>query len=110
MYAHNITSTGTVRANKREIPLEFLNIKRFDLSQTKYSFNEELRIIGYCPKPKKVVLLMSTEHHSKNIMPPKETKKGFRLKRFEASDPADHSKVVIAHIVLNAFLNHVKLI
>ena len=30
--------------------------KKFDLYETKYGFNEETKTIGYCPKPKKVVL------------------------------------------------------
>ena len=76
-YSHNITSTGTVRGNKREIPLEFLNKKKYELYETKYGFKEEVTIIGFAAKPTKVVILMSTEHHCKNIMLPMQDNAGF---------------------------------
>lgn len=58
-----ITSVGTIRQNKREIPPELKASKDRPVSSTLFGFHENLTIVSYVPKKNKVVTLLSTMHH-----------------------------------------------
>lgn len=55
---------GTLKKNKREIPLQFLPNKNRDEKSSIYGFTKEETLISYVPKKNKAVLLLSTMHHS----------------------------------------------
>ena len=63
---HNLTITGTIRKNKREIPPQFVNTKRCTHSSL-FGFQEDKTLVSYIPKKGKVVLLLSTMHHDAAI-------------------------------------------
>lgn len=54
---------GTMRANKREIPTEFRPNKARELFSSLHGFSNNLTLVSYVPKPKRSVILLSTEHH-----------------------------------------------
>lgn len=68
-----ITLLGTMRKNKREIPIEFLPSKNSVPETSLFGFQPETTLVSYVPKPNKAVVLLSTMHDSDDIDP--ETKK-----------------------------------
>ena len=70
LHDHNLTAVGTLRKNKREIPKEFLDIKKRPISDSMFGFRDELTLVSYTPKSKnkkKNVVLISSMHHDKKI-------------------------------------------
>lgn len=62
-----ITCLGTLRANKAEVPPEFLkNTKRVKES-TLFGFHDKLTLASYAPDKNKAIILLSTLHHDKAI-------------------------------------------
>ena len=57
---YKLTLLGTLRKNKREIPPSFLNKK--EVGTSLFAFDRNKTIVSYTPKPKKIVLLLSTLH------------------------------------------------
>jgi hypothetical protein len=69
---HKLTTVGTLRKNKREIPPEFLVTKNRPLVDSMFGFGESLTLVSYVPKSKKQnkkknVLLVSSMHHDDKI-------------------------------------------
>lgn len=58
---YKITTLGTIRKNKREIPAEF-KITRPEKTSM-FAFQEKCTLVSYIPKPGKNVLLLSTMHN-----------------------------------------------
>lgn len=63
---HKLTIVGTVRKNKKEIPPEFLTTKNKEEHTSAFAFREGT-LVSYIPKKGKVVLVLSTMHHSNAI-------------------------------------------
>lgn len=63
---HQLTSTGTLRKNKRQIPECFTKTNR-EPGSSLFGFQKDITIVSYAPKKNKVVLAMSTLHHDNAI-------------------------------------------
>ncbi|KAJ3646387.1 hypothetical protein Zmor_005897 [Zophobas morio] len=66
---HNLTYVGTVRKNKKELPLEFVNTKTRPVASSMFGFQEGTTIVSYIPKKYKNVILASSMHHDDTIDP-----------------------------------------
>lgn len=66
---HKLTSVGTVRKNKRQIPKEFINTRSRDalIYSSKFGFQKDVTLVTHIPKKNKVVILMSSLHHDAAI-------------------------------------------
>jgi len=53
-----------MRKNKPQIPLCFQPNKEKPVLSSLFGFNAEKTLVSYVPKPKKAVILISSEHHS----------------------------------------------
>ncbi|CAG4960926.1 unnamed protein product [Colias eurytheme] len=62
---HKLTVVGTLRANKTCIPPVFKTNR--ELYTTKFGFQKDITILSYVPKPRKIVYMMSSLHHDKEI-------------------------------------------
>lgn len=72
---HRLTSVGTLRKNKAEIPKEFIASKERKAGSSLFGFTKDMTIVSHIPKKGKVVLLSSTMHHDAVIDPePKQRK------------------------------------
>lgn len=58
-----LTYVGTLRKNKKEIPIQFLPSKVRPVGDVHYGFTKDKTIISYVPKPNKSVILISSLHH-----------------------------------------------
>ncbi|XP_072384588.1 uncharacterized protein [Diabrotica undecimpunctata] len=58
-----------MRNNQREIPAEFLPIKKREEKTSIFGFQEDMTLVSYCPKRNKSVILVSSMHHDKAIDP-----------------------------------------
>lgn len=58
-----ITFVGTLKKNKREIPVELLPCKDRPVPSTIFAFQEDITLVSFCPKKSKAVLLLSTMHN-----------------------------------------------
>ena len=67
LFDSGLTMIGTIRKNKREIPIEFLPNKKNLIGQSIFGFNDFLTLVSYATKFNKSVLLLSTEHHSSEV-------------------------------------------
>ena len=63
LYLYKITLTGTLRTNKKEIPIEFLKSGSREVYSSIFGFSEHLRLNSYVPKSNKSVILLSSERH-----------------------------------------------
>jgi len=63
---HRLTSTGTVRKNKRCIPPVFLKTRK-EPGSSMFCFQKDISLVSYAPKNNKVVIAMSTLHHDDRI-------------------------------------------
>lgn len=64
---HKLTSVGTIRKNKKQVPAEFLTTRGKDIFSSTFGFQRDLTIVSHIPKKNKVVLLMSSLHHDRSI-------------------------------------------
>lgn len=64
---YNFTFLGTMRKNKRELPLEFSNPSGRPIGSSMFGFNKDMTIVSYIPKRNKNVLLISSLHHDDMI-------------------------------------------
>lgn len=62
-----MTMLGTIRRNKPELPVEVVNSKKVEVHSSRFIFTKDATVVSYIPKKNKVVLLMSTMHHTANI-------------------------------------------
>ncbi|XP_047543237.1 piggyBac transposable element-derived protein 3-like [Vanessa atalanta] len=63
---HKLTSTGTVRNNKRCIPAAFLKTGKAPGSSM-FGHQKDVSMVSYAPKKHKVVIVMSSLHHDAKI-------------------------------------------
>lgn len=63
----SLTFIGTLKKNKREVPLCFLPDKDRDVYSSMFGFQKNLCLVSYVPKKNQAVLLISTMHNSKAI-------------------------------------------
>lgn len=68
---HSITMVGTLRKNKSQIPDSFRVAGK--VGSAKYAFDDTKTLMSYTPEKNKVVILLSTLHHTADIDP--QTKK-----------------------------------
>ncbi len=64
---HKLTSIGTIRKNKRKVPLEFSKPVSRPPCTSMFGFTQESTLLSYIPKKNKNVLLISTLHHHDEI-------------------------------------------
>ncbi|GBP47721.1 PiggyBac transposable element-derived protein 4 [Eumeta japonica] len=65
----NITTVGTLKKNKPEIPDQFKTTQDKAIKESIFGFQSDCALVSYVPKPKKVVLLLSTLHNDNKIDP-----------------------------------------
>lgn len=63
----NLTLVGTIRANKKELPREFLKNRRREENSSIFGFQNDITIVSYVPKKSRAVNLLSTQHHTNSI-------------------------------------------
>lgn len=63
----NLTLTGTLRKNKREIPKKFLPSRQRELHSSIFGFTSTTTLVSYVPQINKAVLLLSTQFHDGKI-------------------------------------------
>lgn len=59
---HKLTLLGTIRKNKRQLPLQCVNGLNRPIPSNIFAFRENCTLVSYVPKPKKNVLLISSMH------------------------------------------------
>lgn len=65
---YKLTLVGTIRKNKRELPIELIATKNRPIYSSYFGFSEKkATIVSYTPKKNKVVLMLSTMHHDSLI-------------------------------------------
>ncbi|XP_066982177.1 piggyBac transposable element-derived protein 4-like [Macrobrachium rosenbergii] len=65
-----LTAVGTLRKNKREIPLEFLDVKKRGRRSSMFKFSNKITLVSYVPDTKKEnVVLLSSMHLDDKIDP-----------------------------------------
>ncbi|XP_060804330.1 piggyBac transposable element-derived protein 4-like [Amyelois transitella] len=57
---YKLTLVGTLRANKREIPVELQNERTRKTGTAMFCYDKELTLLSYKPKPQKVIFLLSS--------------------------------------------------
>ncbi|KAL4112044.1 hypothetical protein QTP88_015892 [Uroleucon formosanum] len=67
------TIVGTLRKNKKEIPVDFQPHKNKSINSSFFGFQKEIMITSYTPKKNKAVILLSTMHNDTSVN--SETKK-----------------------------------
>ena len=60
---YNLTITGTIRKNKREIPAE-MKVACKEPPSTKFCFTPDMTLVSHTPKKNKIVLLVSSYMHT----------------------------------------------
>lgn len=66
---YNLTSIGTLRRNKPEIPPTFLPNKTKQPMTSQFAFDREKTLVSFTPKANKSVILLSTMHYNKDVNP-----------------------------------------
>lgn len=56
---YNLTITGTIRKNKREIPAE-MKVASKEFPESKFCFSDKVTLLSFTPKKNKIVLLASS--------------------------------------------------
>ncbi|KAJ8929413.1 hypothetical protein NQ314_017899, partial [Rhamnusium bicolor] len=69
LLSHGLTTIGTIRANKRELPPEFVQKSSRPVGSTMFGFGENCTLVSHIPKKNKNVLLISTSHGDDKIVP-----------------------------------------
>lgn len=64
---HKLTSVGTLRKNKRQIPPQLLLTRNRSEQSSLFGFQKNITIVSYIPKKGKNVLLLSSLHHDNSI-------------------------------------------
>lgn len=62
----DMSMTGTIRKNKREIPME-MKISSKNPPETKFCHTKDITLVSYTPKKNKIVLVASTYLHTEEI-------------------------------------------
>lgn len=64
---HRLTSVGTLRKNKRQIPPEFINTRNAEVFSSQFGFQEDITLVSHTSNKNRMVLLMSSLHHDDQI-------------------------------------------
>jgi len=64
---HRLTLVGTIRKNRKEVPLEFVRTQQRELYSTMFGFTDDLTIFSYKAKSNRVVTAISSMHHDATI-------------------------------------------
>lgn len=64
---NKLTMIGTIRKNKKEIPLEFTNTRSRPVQSSMFAFKDHCTLVSYVPKKYKNILLISTMHHDDEV-------------------------------------------
>lgn len=64
---HNLTLTGTLRRNKREIPQSFLANRQKTINTSQFGFSDKTMLVSFTPKKNKCVLLLSSMHNQPEV-------------------------------------------
>ena len=61
---HKLTAVGTLRKNKREISLKFLDVKKKDRRSSMFGFSNKITLVSYVPdsKKRKNIVFFSSMH------------------------------------------------
>jgi len=62
-----VTIIGTIRKNKREIPPSFASSKNRSVFSSYFGFSNNKTLVSYKANKNKIVILISTMHHDKQI-------------------------------------------
>ena len=62
----NLTIIGTIRKNRKELPIEFVNVKDRNIKIAMYCFQPDATIL-YCSKKWKVVTPLSPLHSDRGV-------------------------------------------
>jgi hypothetical protein len=68
LFENKIRMIGTVRKNKREIPVEFQPHKKKEVFSSQFVFNDYLTLVEYTRAYNKNVILLSTVHHDNSLI------------------------------------------
>ncbi|XP_072380570.1 uncharacterized protein [Diabrotica undecimpunctata] len=58
---------GTLRKNKIEIPVQFLDVKRSEIPSSAFSFSKDVILVSHVSEKKKCVVLVSSMHFGDKI-------------------------------------------
>ncbi|XP_055838818.1 piggyBac transposable element-derived protein 4-like [Episyrphus balteatus] len=64
---YRLTVLGTIRKNKRELPKNFTDVKRREVSSSLFGHRGICTLVSYVPKKNKNVLLVSSMHDNQEI-------------------------------------------
>lgn len=67
LLSKGLTTIGTIRANKRELPPEFVQKNSRPIGSSMFGFKQDCTLVSYIPKRNKNVLLISTCHDDNQI-------------------------------------------
>ncbi|KAH9641235.1 hypothetical protein HF086_003222 [Spodoptera exigua] len=67
LFENGTTMVGTMRKDKREVPLSFREARRDPLYSSKFGFHPPCTLVSYKAKPNKIVILMSIMHNDAAI-------------------------------------------
>lgn len=67
LWENKYTLLGTLKKNSKGIPVDAKQLSEREPNTSKFYFNGKQSVVSYCPKRKKVVMLLSTQHHDKGI-------------------------------------------
>ena len=62
-----ITSIGTLRKNKSEIPTKLLSNAIRPVGSSMFAFNDSLTLVSYDSRKNKAALLLSSKHHDNEV-------------------------------------------
>lgn len=62
-----VTIIGTIRKNKREVPPSFVSSKNRSVFSSYFGFSNNKTLVSYKANKNKIVILISTMHHDKQI-------------------------------------------
>lgn len=69
LFKIKLTLVGTLRKNKKELPLELVNTKNRPLKSSIFAFQDNMTLVSYVPKKNKNVLAISSMHFDDSIDP-----------------------------------------
>ena len=64
---HRLTTVGTVRKNRKELPPQFTATRGREQYSSLFGFTKDMTLVSYIPKKGKVVNILSTMHHDNKI-------------------------------------------
>nr|CAH7737709.1 unnamed protein product [Callosobruchus chinensis] len=62
-----VTVIGTIKANKRELPPELVNVKQRPPQSSIFAYQPHCSLVSYVPRKNKNVLVLSTMHHDDKL-------------------------------------------